>query len=81
MICANCNETILEGEERADIITMDCHRECALRAVIGGIGHLIDHAHFCKGVGPDAGLDYRTSALMVDVWVHRKGVEEAVGRS
>lgn len=81
MICANCNEPIVEGEERADIITMDSHRECALRSVIGGIGHLIDHAHFCDGVGPDAGLDYRTSALMVDVWVHRKGVEEAVGRS
>jgi hypothetical protein len=23
---------------------------------------------------------YRTSALMVDVWVHRKGVEAAVAR-
>ena len=46
--------------------------------VIGGIGHLIDHAHFCRSdAGPDAGLDYRTSALLVDVWVKRKGVEAA----
>lgn len=77
MICFHCREPIAEGEQRADILTMDAHRECALRAVIGGIGHLIDHAHFCRAIGPDAGLDYRTSALMVDVWVHRKSVEEA----
>lgn len=79
LTCWHCNEPILEGEDRADIITMDVHRECSLRSVIGGIGHLIDHAHFCHGpLGPDAGLDYRTSALLVDVWVHRKGVEKAV---
>ncbi len=77
MTCFHCNEEILPTDDRADIITMDAHRECALRSVIGGIGHLIDHAHFCKGVGPDAGLDYRTSALMVDVWIHRNGVEAA----
>lgn len=78
MICASCNEPILPGEERADIVTMDVHRECALRDVVGGIGHLIDHDHFCSGVGPDAGLDRRTSSLLVDVWVARKGVEAAV---
>lgn len=79
MICAHCSEQIRADEERADIITLDVHRECALRSVMGGIGHLLDHAHFCQGeLGPDAGLDYRTSALLVDVWIHRKGVEEAV---
>lgn len=73
MICALCDEPILPNE-RADIRTMDAHRECALRSVLGGIGHLIDHAHFCHGeLGPDAGLDYRTSALMVDIWFTRKG--------
>jgi hypothetical protein len=78
MICAFCTEPIEWGEERADILTMDAHRECALRNVVGGIGHLLDHAHFCKGeLGTDAGLDYRTSALLVDVWIHRKGVETA----
>ena len=75
MICVHCNESIAADEERADIITMDAHRECALRSVVGGIGHLLDHAHFCSGVGPDAGLDYRTSALLVHVWVLRKGPE------
>jgi len=78
MMCGYCGEAILPGEDRADIITMDAHRECALRSVLGGIGHLIDHAHFCRSeAGPDAGLDYRTSALLVDVWVTRKGVEAA----
>lgn len=81
MICAHCQEPILPGEDLAEITIADsaatnAHRECTLRIVLGGIGHLIDHAHFCGGeLGPDAGLDYRTSALMVDVWVHRKGIK------
>lgn len=78
MTCVHCHEAILPGQERADILTMDVHRECALRSVLGGIGHLLDHAHFCHGeLGPDAGLDYRTSALLVDAWVARKGIEAA----
>jgi hypothetical protein len=77
-VCALCSEPIEHDDELAPIINMVVHRECSLRSVLGGIGHLIDHAHFCHGKGPDAGLDYRTSALMVDVWVHRKSVEEAV---
>lgn len=82
MICAYCNEPILFVKDRANIMSMDCHRECSLRTVLGGIGHLLDHAHFCKGeLGSDAGLDYRTSALMVDIWVDRKGVEKAVDKN
>lgn len=81
MRCYLCDEPILPTEDRADIITIDAHRECSLRSVLGGIGHLIDHAHFCRGVGPDADLDYRTSALMVDVWVSRKGLAAAAGVS
>jgi hypothetical protein len=79
----HCDEPILPGQERAEIYTamVDAHRECSLRSVLGGIGHLLDHGHFCNGgLGPDAGLDYRTSALMVDVWVLRKGIDEAVTR-
>jgi hypothetical protein len=76
MICAHCEEPILPGEDRADLINVDAHRECALRVVLGGIGHLIDHEHFCGSeLGPDAGLDYRTSSLMVDVWAHRVGLK------
>jgi hypothetical protein len=80
--CMFCSEPVLPGEDRADIINNDAHRECALRSAVGGIGHLLDHAHFCgTKKDPDAGLDYRTSALLVDVWVHRKGVEQAVEKS
>jgi len=80
-ICAFCGEPLLPDEDRADIITLDAHRECALRNVMGGIGHLLDHAHFCGGeLGPDAGLDRRTSSLLVDVWIHRLGVEAASER-
>jgi hypothetical protein len=63
----HCDEPILPGQERAEIYTamVDAHRECSLRSVLGGIGHLLDH---------------RTSALMVDVWVLRKGIDEAVTR-
>jgi hypothetical protein len=81
VICAYCGEPILPDEDRADVITMDMHRECALRSVIGGIGHLLDHVHFCREKNdPDAGLDKRTSALLVDVWVAREGVLKAVKR-
>jgi hypothetical protein len=55
------------------------HPECALRSVLGGIGHLTDHEHWCNGVGdPDMGLSYRESALRVAAWVAEHGVEAAV---
>jgi len=48
------------------------HRECSLRSVLGGIGHLVDHDVYCKGeLGPDAGLSYRESAMLV--WMLRHG--------
>jgi hypothetical protein len=72
MICVLCHESGYEpiGEMPGQ------HRACALRNVLGGIGHLLDHDHFCTVLGdPDAGLDYRTSALLVDELVTRKGVD------
>lgn len=42
------------------------HRECNLRSVVGGIGHLRDHARWCvREHDPDGGLSYRESALAV----------------
>lgn len=74
--CVLCNEP-LAGESSSSLL-QPMHRACALRSTIGGIGHLLDHQYFCVVIGdPDAGLDYRTSALLVDAWVARKGVEEA----
>jgi len=77
-ICTLCDEPMEVGEKSASL-ACEMHRECGLRSVVGGIGHLIDHAHFCAGVGPDAGLDYRTSALLVDVFILRKGVHALQG--
>lgn len=56
----------------------DQHPGCALRCVIGGIGHLLDHGYWCGAMGdPDAGLTYRESGLRVLEWVQQHGVEAA----
>ena len=68
--CPLCGEAIedpdvgpINGTERA-------HRPCLLRAVVGGIGHLEDHAMWCVERGdPDGGRTYRQSAIEVDLWV------------
>lgn len=70
LVCANCREAIVDGESGAIMPAgFAQHRECALRSVMGGIGHLTDHERYCRGeLGPDAGLSYRWSALLV--WQH-----------
>ena len=51
------------------------HRECLLRSVLGGIGHLTDHHYWCyERNDPNAGLSYRHSALLVDQWVQVHGM-------
>lgn len=55
------------------------HPECGLRGVLGGIGHLTDHAYWCGQMNdPDMGLGYRESARRVWAWVQTHGVEAAV---
>jgi hypothetical protein len=74
VICELCDEPILVTEGMAPVFPMVAHRECLLRSVMGGIGHLIDHKHFCLvKQDPDAGLTYRESAKLVAVWVELKG--------
>lgn len=83
--CPLCDEIVCPGIH--DIAAMRIngllvHRECALRSVLGGIGHLRDHAHWCTvRQDPDAGLSYRQSALEVDAWVAVNGLDAAVSRS
>ena len=64
--CLWCEEDIQEGDN-GRITSAGCveHRECSLRNVMGGIGHLVDHVRYCHGVGPDAGLSRRQSSLLV----------------
>ena len=75
MICVYCDEVIAEGEELAEGVFMTVegprqgHRECALREVLGGIGHLIAHEWWCKVQhDPDAGLSRRQSAQLAWTW-------------
>lgn len=82
MICELCSEDVAPGEESRQVTMMVAHPECLLRSAMGGIGHLIDHRHFCKGdLGPDAGLSYRLSALLVATYVRHVGVEETTRQS
>lgn len=77
-----CGELIVDGDQGQMVPAVDAdgwrprpqHRECALRAVFGGIGHLRDHVHWCNTVGdPDGGLSYRDSALAVWAQLHPVG--------
>lgn len=68
--CGLCDEPL--GDEKSVSKRQPMHRACALCAATGGIGHMLDHEHFCVRLGdPDAGLDYRTSALLTEVFVSR----------
>lgn len=74
-ICSLCELAM----ERASDHRHGMHRECTLRNVLGGIGHVLAHDYWClQRHDPDAGLDYRTSALLVDLYVDRKGFATAV---
>jgi|GEM_PF-2496806 len=82
-ICILCDEHVSASDDLAEGSWMDqqgrrrrCHRECALRNVIGGIGHLTDHAYWCGQMNdPDGGQTYRESAKAVDSWVRQNGLE------
>lgn len=67
--CIFCGLTFTDGDNGCiNEAGVGQHRECSLRSVMGGIGHLVDHPRFCDAAGPDAGLPYRESALLV--WRH-----------
>jgi hypothetical protein len=86
--CILCDEEITETDRlspaqssmwdpRLGWQLVRAHSECGLREVLGGIGHLIDHEHYCLVMhDPDAGLTYRESARLVATWVEIKGVSE-----
>lgn len=70
VVCMHCRQQFVEGDNGAILPTgFATHRECSLRSVMGGIGHVVDHATYCRGEhGPDAGLTYRQSAWLL--WRH-----------
>jgi hypothetical protein len=65
--CWHCDEFFVDGDSGGIGLTnLAEHKECGLRAVMGGIGHHVDHTRYCHGdLGPDAGLSRRQSALLV----------------
>ena len=80
MNCELCGEPCDAAFE--GVVTMHAHRECLLRDVMGGIGHLIAHDYWCRDRhDPDAGLTYRQSAKLVDAYVCAVGVEGSVDPS
>lgn len=75
-VCPLCEELVTESELAdahpigVDGAKVPAHRECLLRTVMGGIGHLEDHAYWCGQMhDPDGGRSFRQSALEVDDWV------------
>lgn len=84
-VCGYCNEKVdadyapPNGAEQASLAGRLAHNECALRCVLGGIGHLTNHRYWCLVVGDcDAGLSYRASGLMVFEWVKDNGTLAAI---
>jgi len=69
-LCQWCEESLEGGRIAPSVIyTADGprhqHVECAIREVMGGIGHLVAHEWWCQEKhDPDAGLTSRQSALL-----------------
>jgi hypothetical protein len=77
LVCTLCQEPM--GSERSASVAQPIHRACALRSVVGGIGHLIAHDYWCVvRKDPNAGLTYRQSALLADEYVNVVGIDEAI---
>jgi hypothetical protein len=82
VICVLCTEPIADWTTSVAIgpVGSDSlgHRECLLRNVLGGIGHLLDHQHWCIQMhDPDGGMTYRESAIAVDHWVTQRAEKGA----
>lgn len=80
--CNWCQEKIVDGDRGTFIMNGSTgkfepvHRECSMRMVLGGIGHLEDHERWCtrdEHHDPDGGRTPRQSALEVWEWVQRNG--------
>lgn len=86
--CLLCGEVIAPGDRilpqahiQADGARIRVvHRECQLRAVLGGIDHLegrCQHRGHCNELREAAGRTYREDALAVWAWVEQHGVPGA----
>lgn len=88
-LCVLCDEPIGDGDSGTLMAARNpvtgqwgpepVHRECSLREVLGGAGHLAMEAHVTGMCDPDGGLTRRQSALLVQRWVDRMGAERIRG--
>lgn len=73
--CAHCQEPIADTDQGSFIGTMNgpapVHRECSLRAVLGGIEHLSAGPHAEGTCYEGTTLSYRESALAAWDWIQR----------
>lgn len=81
--CALCDEPVEEKDQGSFMGIWEqsglapIHRECSLRSVFGGIGHLEDHTFWCGNMhNPDGGRSYRQSSLEVWDWLQEHGVPD-----
>lgn len=82
--CLLCQVEIAKGEPSRPMPYIDAervvhmrhvHDVCGLRDVVGGIGHLTDHKHWCLEMGdPDMGLSFYESAKLVRAWIDEHGI-------
>jgi hypothetical protein len=87
--CVLCEEPIAATDSGTLVAARDhvtdvwgpepVHRECSLREVLGGAGHLATAPHQPGACNPDGGLTRRQSALLVQRWVDRMGAERILG--
>lgn len=69
-----CRLCAVGGDASLPEPSVEFHPECGLRSILGGIGHLTNHALWCvRKREPDMGLSYRESALRVAAWVRANG--------
>lgn len=80
MIDPLCQEPILPGDQGGWFADgQPFHRECSLRAVIGGYEHLTAGPHVLGECYRGSKLSYRQSALMAWRWVQQHGFPEVGG--
>lgn len=72
---ADGSYVLAEVAEGARQALVPQHRECSLRTVLGGIGHLLDHDYWCvHHHDPDGGRTPRQSSIEVWEWVQAHGM-------
>jgi hypothetical protein len=84
--CLMCDEAILPGDSGTIIGALEAdgtarqrpmHKECGLRSVVGGIGHIMGLCHCYGGEMEDPpGLSKRQSAMLVWAWVQEYGTAD-----